>query len=301
MSIQVSGKPQAPLVPTANDSLVVTVLARCEELRVAFDANDVTRFQTILSGLPLFGQVHAWTAFGCDAASYNKPEILALLIPYEAKALADDDRYMPGKLLACVCDSNSPAVCDVLIDTGIDINVPDAFTGSGLLMNCIEENHIELTTHLLSPAVMAKTNVRLDEALYKTRWPSLVAARSVEMIRLLLDHGAKLEGSSALHVAAERGDLLKMRALLQLGADVNENLRLDWSKPESFWLNIKRESLGTSLHYAVDGWSLDEAELLMASGADPKARDVLGRTPLERLVGHHIKYREYWGLKELLS
>jgi ankyrin repeat protein len=93
------------------------------------------------------------------------------------------------------------------------------------------------------------------------------AARSAEMVRLLLDYGADPNSDDGeellpLHWYAIRDDLAAMREILEHGAEVNPILQGD--KP---------------LHTAA--WrSLDAVKLLVQYGADVTARDPSQNTPL---------------------
>lgn len=69
------------------------------------------------------------------------------------------------------------------------------------------------------------------------------------------------EGDSCLHIAAMRGDAKSIQYLIQMGLDVN--------------------SLGdlgnTPLHYACQFQKSSAASLLLSLGADPDARNELGK------------------------
>jgi ankyrin repeat protein len=93
------------------------------------------------------------------------------------------------------------------------------------------------------------------------------AARSAEMVQLLLDHDSDPnlddgEGLQPLHWYANHGDIAAMREILRHGAEVNPNVQSE--KP---------------LHEAVQR-SLDAVKLLLEYGADMDGRDHDGRTPL---------------------
>jgi ankyrin repeat protein len=93
------------------------------------------------------------------------------------------------------------------------------------------------------------------------------AARSAEMMQLLLDHNAdpdfrELRGLRPLHWYAFRHDIAAMRALLQHGAEVNPDTGYEMP------LNIAVK------HH------LDTVELLVEHGADVRGRDFKGNTPL---------------------
>jgi len=80
-------------------------------------------------------------------------------------------------------------------------------------------------------------------------------------LRLLLEHGATVTGTNALHHALDYERLEPVRLLLEHGGDPNEHP----ARPP--------------LHHAVQrGRSPAFVRLLIASGADPAARDERGRT-----------------------
>jgi ankyrin repeat protein len=72
-----------------------------------------------------------------------------------------------------------------------------------------------------------------------------------------LQAGARLNESGALHVAAIRGDLAKMKLLLQYGASVNEVPRRTVS---AFVRYTKR---GSPAHWAIAGGLTDAVQLLL--------------------------------------
>jgi ankyrin repeat protein len=95
-----------------------------------------------------------------------------------------------------------------------------------------------------------------DDSLYHSVEPADDAG-----LRLLLGHGATVPGTNALHHALDYDRLGPVRLLLDHGGDPNENPR----RP--------------ALHHAVArGRTAAFVELLVAHGADPKARDSGGRT-----------------------
>jgi hypothetical protein len=100
----------------------------------------------------------------------------------------------------------------------------------------------------------------------------LHAARSAEMVQLLLDHNADPDFKDdfqrrPLHWYAIRHDISAMRAILQHGAKVNSTGRHDFAP--------------LPLHEAVQR-NLDTVELLVEHGADVRWRDyqLAGNTPL---------------------
>ncbi|CAA7268964.1 unnamed protein product [Cyclocybe aegerita] len=90
---------------------------------------------------------------------------------------------------------------------------------------------------------------------------------SPEMVEFLLQHGAQVNGSSALAAAAQKGYLATAKYLLDHGADVNDPG--NWTQP-SF-----------PLHIAVKYDHKEMVKFLLSSGADLGLLDGSGQTPLD--------------------
>jgi ankyrin repeat protein len=95
------------------------------------------------------------------------------------------------------------------------------------------------------------------------------AAAGPRMTEILLEHGAPIVNTGALHTAANYGDLDTMRLLIQHGADVNEAL--------SGWENR------TPMHFAALKGQVDAMKLLEQSGARSDLKTAKGQTPAQML------------------
>ena len=95
-----------------------------------------------------------------------------------------------------------------------------------------------------------------------------------QMIELFLDHGARIQGSGALCLAALTGKEENVTCLLRRGADVNEMAPFTDS-PRS------RENMRPPLHNAVEKGHVDVVDILLAAGADVYMKDAKGRTAAE--------------------
>ncbi|MEA2711922.1 MAG: hypothetical protein QOF78_4523 [Phycisphaerales bacterium] len=84
-------------------------------------------------------------------------------------------------------------------------------------------------------------------------------------------------GRTALHVAAERGDLATIERLVKAGTDVNVQVRSNESR-SSDWGN-------TPLHSAARDGQIGAVGLLLDKGADINARNDRGVTPLHDSIG----------------
>jgi ankyrin repeat protein len=105
--------------------------------------------------------------------------------------------------------------------------------------------------------------VQYDQ-LERPSYSAIHAARSAEMVRLLLDHHADPEqqfgsGLRPLHFYAERGNTEAMRAVLRIGVEVDPSGGLFTPLP-------------TPLHYAVLRNRVGAVKLLLEHGADAKRK-----------------------------
>ncbi|KAF8960825.1 ankyrin repeat-containing domain protein [Flammula alnicola] len=90
---------------------------------------------------------------------------------------------------------------------------------------------------------------------------------SPEMVGLLLQHGARVNGSSALATTAQKGYLTTAKYLLDHGAHINDPG--NWMQP-SF-----------PLHIAVERSNTEMVKFLLSNGADTELRDGSGRTAFD--------------------
>jgi len=103
------------------------------------------------------------------------------------------------------------------------------------------------------------------------------ASSSLEIFKLLLERGAKLDGTYCLHAAAGgqgRGEPIKIMEYLinERDFDVNEIEFVHEKKimPEEW----KDRRYGTPLHYAAAWGFEDRFEYLLSKGADPQIEGV---------------------------
>jgi ankyrin repeat protein len=125
-------------------------------------------------------------------------------------------------------------------------------------------------------------------------------AGHADILSLLLEHGADLEGrqllGTPLHRASRNGKIEAGQFLLDRGADINTRKDGDWTPlmsaaiyehAELARMLLKRgaeieardSDNETALHFAVRGRNIQVVRLLLEHGADVNARDNLGRTP----------------------
>lgn len=97
----------------------------------------------------------------------------------------------------------------------------------------------------------------------------------MELVDLLLQHGADLQGSGAVVAAAAYGRLDNVSFLLSKGADIHE-----FPPPDP--QGVGCDYLESPLHAAAAAGELGVAEYLIKEGANTSLRDSQGRTPLAR-------------------
>lgn len=115
----------------------------------------------------------------------------------------------------------------------------------------------------------------------------------LDLVELLVEHGAEISGTGALAGAAEQGHVDMVRWLLDHGANIDE------VGVHNFGDRSKDKFEGTALHKAAAQSNLKLAELLVDRGAKTDVKDPLGRTPLTRAKEEYradaVKYLESIG------
>jgi ankyrin repeat protein len=98
--------------------------------------------------------------------------------------------------------------------------------------------------------------------------------RAFELANMVLRTNAKrlYDFKSTIHLAADAGDLVKVKAFIQEGIDVNTKVHGC-----------------TPLHCAARYGHKEVAELLIAEGADVNAKDTRGRTPIDLAINQGRK------------
>ena len=114
-------------------------------------------------------------------------------------------------------------------------------------------------------------------------------ANSIQMIEMLIGHGAHINESGALLIAAERGHIEAVRCLIGYkeegsgSGDSNggPNVDLDLHRWRDTMLYMGPQDEQTALHKAVKGGHEGIVKLLVESGADVNLTDMDGQTALE--------------------
>ncbi|XHG07484.1 hypothetical protein AWENTII_010625 [Aspergillus wentii] len=161
----------------------------------------------------------------------------------------------------------------VILDAGGDINFTMGYSGSPLI-SALRHKHQNLLEFLFSRGVDPNMGT------YGQRLPPLsVAVRytDIKWVKVMLEKGARIEGTGALHIAAILGNINLMRLLIKYGADVNE---IPFLHVVAF-VDYHRE--GTPLHWAIAGGHAEAVELLLEHHTDLNMVDVEGVSASDRL------------------
>lgn len=106
--------------------------------------------------------------------------------------------------------------------------------------------------------------------------------RHIKWTERLLQAGARLNETGALHIAAIRGDLPKIKRLLSFGANVNE-------VPTCTIMGfVKYNKKGSPVHWAIHGGSADAVQLLLQCHPDLDIFDEDGVSVRDRLQKAHL-------------
>jgi len=188
--------------------------------------------------------------------------------------------------------NDDPSVVKMLLNNGADVNAKDTATGYSLLHWAILMDNKESTELVLTAGVdvNAKSNAGetpLDVAAYGV---------SASIGEMLVAKGAEV---SSLHTAAYMGDLSKVEAFTEEGADVNQKKGMiestalhaaaaagrkevvEFLISKGSDVNAQNRTGQTPLHLAAGADSLEIAQLLLENGADVNIRGRQGQTPLD--------------------
>ena len=149
------------------------------------------------------------------ASEVGHAEIVSLLLHHGADIVAQDLRHNTPLHLAL--SNDYPDIARLLIELGADINAPNGDLKTPL--------HLALSLVSVKPARLL-LRYRADMKVQKNSYKDMEPNAKVEVIRVLLEHGADVTArdgtrSTPLHVASLTRSPQTARLLIEHGADVN--------------------------------------------------------------------------------
>lgn len=182
----------------------------------------------------------------------------------------------PTVSIAAVRGESLP-IFKLLVENGWDVNSP--VMGGQTALSAFVKNETLLKwflEHGADPNLGAPLSAQPDSTPVPNSGSSLNCAASVatpEVFDLLLQHGAKLENSQPLHMAAagqeDAGRIPMMEYLVGKGVDVNGS-----DEARGF------RAVGPPLFYAIRQGQVEKVRWLLGHGADPRVEAKGGATAL---------------------
>ncbi len=199
------------------------------------------------------------------AARHYHSKVLKFCISIGANV--NDDAVRIG-----VLESNRINVYKTVIAGGFEIDYDHDGTIGGPLIWATLTDHIPLATFLLNHG--ADVNRDLHSRVHR---PLAKAAEknSVAMMELFISHGAQMDRSGALIVAAEHGNLEATQYLVSHGANI------DLIRMSDTDLYTKTDEEESALHKAIRGGHEDVVAFLVESGAQLDLRNHEGNAARE--------------------
>ena len=221
------------------------------------------------------------------AAHKNDLGTAELLIGAGANANAANE--YGGTPLSVACGEGNSAMVERLLKAGANPNAA-LKSGETPLMTAAAKGSLEAVKSLLSHGADANAK---ETSGGQTALMWAVAERHPQVARLLIEHGALVgarskNGFTPLLFAAQQGDLESAKFLLEAGADVNGSKPLSKNhppRPIGAPIALRGTPEGTTpLLMALATGHEQLAAFLLEKGADPKAADEYGFTPLHFAV-----------------
>ncbi|KAL8961384.1 MAG: hypothetical protein Q9193_002055 [Seirophora villosa] len=191
-------------------------------------------------------------------------------------------------ILYAACDASAIPIFAVLLDEGgLDVNHWLECSGD-VLKVAVEHGNTELVKYLFSKGADANSDRCAPHGDNTAIIWAIVGDRnqqSTEMLRILFEHGTKLEGTGALIAAAEHGNLEAVKLLFDMkGNEVD----LEEETEEGLMDPRVRADDGTALYKAAAGGHAEIVDILVRKGADIGFKDPSGRSVVDiaRVKGH---------------
>ena len=269
---------------------VVNGFAAERELRLidAVKRSDAAAVQSLLKER---ADVNAADTDGSTALAWaaHKDDLGIAEILIRAGANVNAANEYGGTALSVACANGNGAMVEKLLKAGANPNAA-LKSGETPLMTAVAKGSVDTVKALLDHAANANAK---ESAGNQSALMWAVAEKHPQVARLLIEHGAQVgarskNGLTPLLFAAQQGDLESAKQLLEAGADVNENKPVATNHPPRPFgapIALRGTPEGTSpLLMALATGHTELAAYLLEKGADPKASDEYGFTPLHFAV-----------------
>ncbi|KAL9050592.1 MAG: hypothetical protein Q9162_006550 [Coniocarpon cinnabarinum] len=236
------------------------------------------------------------TSIACTAAEAGQASVLDWCFTqgFHFKQPSFNDRFYDH-----VCSGHSVAILGVLLDHGFELNAHESEFSGDVLVAATRAGDVGCTRFLLEHGQDANDERtispgELEPITYTIAWENA----SMENLSLLLEHGAKIEGTGAAIAAAETGNMPALRLLVErYGADLEERV---------FWGLASEDhgygTEGTALYRACRFGKAEVVSYLLDWGADGCAKDREGTSCLSAAIdyGHEdvVRILEDHGIHE---
>lgn len=240
------------------------------------------------------------------AAGAGSSEVIKYLLSFaESHGVSHQKLIRRNSICAAISSSNGVAVFKEMHAVEPDL----VNTNMGLLGTPLSQavsgsrnaprytaDRIDLVRYLLENSADPNQMHDPDHDRPGTILRTAVQRSSLEVIKLLIQHGAQMEQSGAMHKAAENGRIDVMDLLLKQGADVNEQLWTNLTYSAASRTRMKKEqgitsdvsdsrrpewSHETPLHYSVLSRQLEATSWLISHGANAEIADSKGWSAME--------------------
>ena len=252
-----------------------------------------------LFSLFILGFIFSSTAF----ADWDSLEECARL---KKKIMTTNKEGMKTYFLTEFREYNCRRFSDRRIDEAIELR--DLLSKQGLRIHFLSDglhSAAENGYHDIASIILRLENGEIDDYDKEEALETAVAYGRANVVRILMQHGIRNPESrrDALFVAAKRGDIDIVRALIELGERINQgdddgklalHVASEYGQFDVVKVLIesgasvnKTDEYGWSaLHYAAAECNDGIAKLLLKFDANPHSRDEEGKTPFD----YHTKY-----------
>ncbi|WP_264338859.1 ankyrin repeat domain-containing protein [Wolbachia endosymbiont (group A) of Cheilosia soror] len=250
--------------------------------------NEVKDFVVRGASLDTQDSNNGWTPI-IYAAQGSEWDAVKFLIAQGAK-FNNEITYQGTPLHFAAQEGNSNMV-QFLLDKGADIEAQNAYNKKPLHL-AVEAGKLKVVRLLLDRGA----NIKAADMYGQTPLDLAIKKGYEDIVEVLKQK--QLDLDKELLIAAEKGDIEKVRDSIRQGANVNVQGRQGWTPV--FWaiqknnfniiellldnsadIKVKDNEGWTPLHWAVQLGSLDIVECLVERGADVNASTADGRTPLD--------------------